>query len=148
MTITLTLERRDQRDRSPQFAGGAVVMTPPIDETYWAYRVRLTDRQAVVGFPKFGTIGIGFAAEQDWNTNLPYTCQTIDIVSHIWHNVIPEGVEPDEFGESPEHNIRINEVYQAVRLIQEAATADRPGRPGMNTQSSSLNIVFGRPVTL
>jgi hypothetical protein len=139
--VTLQLERRDMPDRTPvvPMRRGTAMITPAIDDDYWIYRVRLTDRQAVVGFPKFGTVGIGFAAETDWNTNLPYRCQTIEIVSHIWHNVIPEGVEPDEDGESPEHNITVLDVYRAVRMIQDAATEDRPGEPG----ASSLGLADG-----
>lgn len=63
-----------------------VVVTPPLDENYWLARVSLTDKQAIVCFPKFGTIGIGFQHEEDWNTNLPYTCEAEEIWNHIKHN--------------------------------------------------------------
>lgn len=112
----LTLERRGQRDKSPVFANAAGVpvatMTPPIDEDYWAYRVKLSDTQAIVGFPKFGTIGIGFAVEDDWNTNLPYTSPTDDILRHISHNKGDEAISDED-------------VREAIRLVQEAATEDR-----------------------
>jgi len=73
----LTLEVRSNKPLAePILAGGAIMMTPPINDEWWLFRVKLSDEQAVVGFPKFGTIGIGFAKEDDWNTNLPYTCDT------------------------------------------------------------------------
>jgi hypothetical protein len=72
----------------------------------------LTGSQAVVGFPKFSTIGIGFAVEEDWNTNLPYSCDVKQIRKHIWHNRGDEAITKAE-------------VDEAIRLIKEAATADR-----------------------
>lgn len=81
----LELEHRDQEDRTPHI--GPFALTPALDETYWSYRVVLTPKQAIVGFPKFGTIGIGFAVEdEDWNTNLPYTCDAQQIFDHIAEN--------------------------------------------------------------
>ena len=69
--MELKLERQGQEDKTPVFGAkgrGVAMITPPIDEDYWAYRVRLSDTQSIVGFPKFGTVGIGFAVEEDWNT--------------------------------------------------------------------------------
>jgi hypothetical protein len=66
--------------------GNGVLMTPPIDENFWMMRVPVSDSQAVVCFPKFGTIGIGFQVEDDWNTNLPHTKRAADIFDHIAHN--------------------------------------------------------------
>ncbi len=107
----LTLERRNQPDATPRI--GAVMITPSVGEDYWSYRVRLTDRQAIIGFPKFNTIGIGFAVEdEDWNTNLPYTCGTEEIYEHIAHN-------------AGDDLILRADCIEAIRLIQEAATADR-----------------------
>ena len=64
-----------------------ILFTPPIDEDYWLFRVPLTDKQAIVGFPKFWTIGIGFQVEEyDWNTNLPYTSDAETIYKHIEDN--------------------------------------------------------------
>jgi hypothetical protein len=119
MHTTLTLERRSQRDESPVYVNketGAVVgtSTPPIDEDYWAYRVKLSDTQAIVGFPKFGTIGIGFAVEDDWNTNLPYGCETQQIFDHIHHNKGDDAISDGD-------------VFVAIRLVQEAAREDRDG---------------------
>lgn len=70
-----------------KLSDGAIAMvTPPIDEDYWLFRVKLSDNQAVVAFPKFGTFGIGFQHEDDWNTNLPYSCPAAEIWDHIKHN--------------------------------------------------------------
>jgi hypothetical protein len=82
----LVLEKRSQPDKTVRLGDGAMLLTPPITEDYWQYRVRLTNKQAIVGFPKFGTIGIGFAVEEDWNTNLPYTSDAEEIYDHIKHN--------------------------------------------------------------
>lgn len=113
--MDLVLERKHEQDDPPLIApsGGAILITPPIDEDYWAYRVRLSDRQAIVGFPKFGTIGIGFAIEDaDWNTNLPYVVATEEIFQHISHNKGDDAISDDD-------------VREAIRLVQDAARADR-----------------------
>ena len=115
---TLVLERRSdaQDETSVNEGGGTVVMmTPPINSDYWAYRVRVADGQAVVGFGKFGTIGIGFAEEEDWNTNLPYTGDAESIRRHIWHNRAPLEDTPDSAAL----------VVRAIELIQDAVKADR-----------------------
>ena len=66
--------------------GNGILVTPPIDSDFWMMRVPLSDRQAIVCFPKFRTIGIGFQHEEDWNTNLPYTREAAAIFDHISHN--------------------------------------------------------------
>ena len=115
--MTLTLERREQADETGQIAVGnaTALFTPPISEDYWEYRVIVADGQAVVGFPKFFTIGVGFAVEEDWNTNLPYKVEAEDILSHIWHN---RGDNIADDAEARAH------VLEAIKLIQEAATKD------------------------
>lgn len=105
----LTVERRAQADLTPNFGG--VMLTPAINESYWSYRVLLSPGQAIVGFPKFFTIGIGFAVEEDWNTNLPHDCGTEEIFQHIADNKGDDAI-PD------------NDVRAAIRLIQEAVAAD------------------------
>jgi len=72
-----------------------IMFTPPLDEDYWLFRVQLTDKQAVVGFPKFRTIGIGFQVEDDWNTNLPYTCESEKIYDHIKHNKADDSISDE-----------------------------------------------------
>jgi hypothetical protein len=119
--MELVLETRDQPNKSQVVPG--IMMTPLIDENYWAYRVRLSDKQAVVGFPKFTTTGIGFAVEEaDWNTNLPYTAGTEEIFQHIRKNKGDDAI-PDE------------DVREAIRLIQAAA------KKGANKQEPLHNHV-------
>jgi len=89
----LILETGSQQDNTAQ--AGPVMITPPINDDYWAWRVKLSDAQAIVGFPKFMTIGIGFAQEEDWNTNLPYTCETEEIFRHIAHNKGDDSISDD-----------------------------------------------------
>lgn len=115
MAPQLKLERKDQQDDPP--IGGVVMITPALDEDYWSYRVIVGEHQAVVGFPKFTTIGIGFAVEDaDWNTNLPYTVETERIWEHIKHNKGDDSI-PDEW------------CIEAIRLIQQAVLEDRPEQP-------------------
>ena len=96
-----------QGDEQSTIAGGAVMVTPPLDENYWILRVPLSKAQAVVCFPKFGVIGIGFAKEdEDWNTNLPSTCKPEEIRDHIICN---KG-DPD---------ISDSDVLAAIVLLQE-----------------------------
>lgn len=109
---TLTLETRNQADKTVRT--GAVMLTPAIDEGYWSWRVKLTETQAIVGFPKFGTVGIGFAVEEDWNTNLPYTCGTAEIYEHIAHNAGDEAITRED-------------CLTAIGLIQEAARTAMAG---------------------
>jgi hypothetical protein len=104
------LERKNQPDETPRV--GSTMLTPPITEDYWEYRVVVGEGQAIVGFPKFFTIGIGFAVEEDWNTNLPYTSDADDIWNHIKHN-------------KGDRSITKADCLAAIRMVQEAATADR-----------------------
>ena len=112
VSMDLVLERKDQ-DPSGQITPG-IMITPRLSEDYWSYRVQLTEDQAIVGFPKFSTIGIGFAVEKaDWNTNLPYTSPTDKIYNHIKHNA---GYHPD---------LTRGNIMAAIALVQQAATEDR-----------------------
>lgn len=114
MTTELVLERKAQQNKTPVFgdgAGAVAMLTPKLGEDYWAYRVMLGDKQAVVGFPKFMTIGVGFAVEEDWNTNFPYTCSTDEIFEHIKHNKGDEAIADED-------------VREAIRLIQAAVVED------------------------
>lgn len=112
----LLLERRDQQNKSPMLRspGGATLMlSPSLDEDYWAYRVVLTEQQAIVGFPKFSTIGIGFAVEGDgYNTNLPYSCDADEIYDHIADN-------------KGDDSITRERCVEAIRLVQVAVAEDR-----------------------
>lgn len=66
--------------------GGAISITPPIESSYFIARVPLFKDQAIQIFPKFFTIGCGFAQEEDWNTNLPLSTDANTIFNHIKHN--------------------------------------------------------------
>lgn len=106
----LSLEKKSQQDGTVRV--GVMALTPMVDEGYWTYRVQLSDKQAIVGFPKFSTIGIGFAVEEDWNTNFPYTCGTEEIYEHIAENKGDDSISRED-------------CIAAIRMIQDAATADR-----------------------
>ena len=113
MSRTLTVERKGQVDGTNTF--GNVAMTPQLGEAYWSYRVLLSERQAILGFPKFFTIGIGFAVEdEDWNTNLPYTSDAVEIFDHIKDNKGDDAISDED-------------CIAAIRLIQEAIAADQAG---------------------
>ncbi len=112
MTTSLVLETKGQQDKTVR--AGPAMITPPVDEGYWTYRVRLSDTQAIVGFPKFFTVGIGFAQEEDWNTNFPFSCDAGEIYDHIAHNKGDDSISRED-------------CIAAIRLIQEAAQAARGG---------------------
>lgn len=118
--MKLTLESRVQHDRThaETNASGIMMVTPMVTKDYWQFRVRLGKKQAIVGFPKFFTIGIGFQREEDWNTNLPYTSSAADIYEHIKHN---KGAPA----------IRKADCLKAIAMIQEAAKAakEAPAAP-------------------
>ncbi|HUD75746.1 MAG TPA: hypothetical protein VMQ76_11795 [Terracidiphilus sp.] len=83
--FTLQLQTNSRRLVNHDPAPG-IMITPPVDEDFWLYRVPVSDEQAIVGFPKFGVIGIGFQHEEDWNTNLPSGSDAEAIYKHIAHN--------------------------------------------------------------
>jgi hypothetical protein len=116
---TLGLERREMGNRTSIVGDeehGTIMLAPMVNEGYWSYRVRLTDTQAIVGFPKFITIGIGFAVEDaSWNTNLPYTQDAERIADHIWHN------HGDSIPDTPEWK---QTVTAAIAIIQNAIHED------------------------
>lgn len=117
--MQLTLERKSQSDTTHKFGvgGRVLMMTPDICPDYWKYRVALTERQAVIGFPKFGCIGIGFAVEDDWNTNLPSNCSAEMIFKHIEHNKGDTAIADADCIEA------IGMIQQAVREDAKAVTA-------------------------
>lgn len=85
---------------------GIIMFTPPIRKDYWLMRVRVSENQAIVCFPKFGTIGIGFQIEDaDWNTNLPYDTSAEDIYKHIRCN-------------KGDKNIRKETCIRAIEMLQ------------------------------
>lgn len=109
----LTLERREQPDRTTHLRTpyGILRVTPGVNEDYWLYRVRLSETQAMLGFPKFGMVGIGFAREDDWNTNLPASCEAGAIFEHIAGNKGDQSISDDD-------------CLDAIRMIQRAVIED------------------------
>lgn len=82
--------------KEPIIAGGMILITPPLDGDFWLFRVAVSSSQAVVEFPKFMIMGIGFQHEEDWNTNLPYTCEADEIFRHIAHNKGDESITDEK----------------------------------------------------
>jgi hypothetical protein len=82
--------------------------SPPLNEDYWIFRVMLHKDQAVVGFPKYSGIGIGFAQEEHYNVNLPYRCNAAMVYDHIEENKRYDEITKEQ-------------CIQAIHLIQEAA---------------------------
>lgn len=77
--------------------GNSVIsITPPINSSYFIYRVHLHEDQYLLAFPKFTTIGIGFAKEEDWNTNLPFSCDAEEIYNHIEHNKLYDCITKEQ----------------------------------------------------
>ena len=86
---------------------GSLIITPPIDEDYWIARAVLFKDQAIQCFPKFYTVGCGFAQEEDWNTNLPLQVPAQELYQHIKHNKKYEEITEDM-------------CLQAIRILQAA----------------------------
>lgn len=93
-------------------SGPGVVMMTPSDigkEDYWAFRVKVGEGQSVISFPKFCTLGVGFAQEKDdWNTNLPCTVDEKELFEHIRCNKGSDLI-PDE------------RCLAAIRMVCEAS---------------------------
>ena len=88
--------------------GVGALVTPDIDESYWLMRVPVSQKQAIVCFPKFGTIGIAFQVEEDdWNTNLPHSCDAAKIYEHIRRN-------------KGQRHIKASTCITAIRMLQMA----------------------------
>lgn len=118
--MKLVLETRDQGNETLVVGDStsAVALTPPVGEDYWSHRVRLSDTQAVVGFPKYSTTGIGFAVEEgSWNTNLPYHMPTDRILAHIIDNKGDEAID--------DADVREAIVMIQLAVIDERATVRR-----------------------
>jgi hypothetical protein len=112
MDLTLQVNSNDIKDPAIFEAGNTRVMiTPPVgNEDYWLFKVMVSDKQSIIGFPKFMQIGIGFQLEENWNTNLPSTSDAEKIFNHISHNKGDDAI-PDE------------RCIEAIKMIQAAAVA-------------------------
>jgi hypothetical protein len=105
-----------------------IITTPAIGKKgYWLYRVKVSKTQAVIGFPKFYTIGIGFQKETDWNTNLPkfYTIGIGFQKETDWNTNLPFKVPTKEIFNHIKENKgkgpKDEDCIQAIQLIQNAA---------------------------
>lgn len=94
-----------QRNTHVKIGENAVLSSVLPDENYWLFRVKLHADQSIVAFPKHGMIGIGFAEEEDWNTNLPSTIDAQEIFDHIKHN--------KKYSEIPD-----DDCIKAIQMIQ------------------------------
>lgn len=123
MNLTLQINQNDaavkRAGESCNFTtptGGSLMICPPVGQDYWIFRVAVSEKQAVVGFPKFGVIGIGFQfEEEDWNTNLPSSSDAEEIYEHIKVN---KGAEPTR-----------EDCIAAIKMIQAAAEQLRNAKP-------------------
>ena len=85
-----------------------IIATPNLNPDFWQYRVKFENGQAILGFPKFHTIGIGFALEQEWNINLPYDVPSEHILSHIIEN-------------KGDKDIKESDCLAAIKMVKRAA---------------------------
>lgn len=124
----MVVRRTDVADQTMINVGGgmSVGVGRAGSDDYWAYRVQLTDQQALIGFPKFGTIGVGFLVEEDWNSNLPYASRVSMVADHIGHNRFVDGVD-----------IPRPHVERAIALIRDAAGEDRDGAYCVDCRAAS-----------
>lgn len=116
MKLELQINGRALRDQSRALEPHGILITPPICESFWLYRVAVSNKQAIVGFPKFGTIGVGFQVEEDWNTNLPATCDAKRIYNHIACNKGDDAIPRER-------------CIEAIRMIQAAVASLKPSTP-------------------
>lgn len=92
---------------------GTTMIAPVVSPTYWMFRVQLSPTQAILGFPKYGIIGIGFAQEDaDWNLNLPAQCDAELIYDHIAEN-------------KGDDSITRERCIEAIKMVQAAAVKFR-----------------------
>jgi hypothetical protein len=92
---------------------GNLSICPPVSGDYWMWRVPVAPDQAVVAFKKFSTIGCGFQREDDWNTNLPLSCDARKIFDHIKHNKQCDATD--------------EECIAAIEALQDLASKALPG---------------------
>lgn len=86
----------------------------PLDGYFndWLFRVKVSDGQAVIGYPRLSTIGVGFAVESDddFGVDAPYDLGVEEIWAAIRVNAggVPEGL-----------------AVQAIRIVADAAAEAR-----------------------
>jgi hypothetical protein len=136
--VRLKLQRAGYDPDKGRVSGTGVFIGTGSTSDGWTYRVELpsstrTPRQAVVGFSKFGTIGIGFQYEdEDWNSNLPYGTPAAAIFAHICHNLGKDTVPA-------------NEAVAAIELVRAAAIMDMKDSD-VKLQRSAMSRLHDRTV--
>lgn len=109
LVLEINPELLEGDENNFQIGNMKFIVTPPLDEDYWQFRVKVHDDQAIVGFPKMMTIGIGFAKEDNWNLNLPYkNTRAEDLYEYIKANKRYASI-PDEL------------CIKAIKMIQKVA---------------------------
>lgn len=124
LTLEINQKYFDGEENNFKLGNVNFMVTPPLDEEYWQFRVKVHDDQAIVGFPKFSQIGIGFAKEDDWNTNLPSSCKTKKIFNHIKHNKRYASI-PDE--------LCIKAIDMIKRAVKKMEKAEREAKNALIT---------------
>lgn len=85
----------------------------PVGEDFWLYRVKLTDKQAIIGNPNIFTVSIGFACEDGrLDVHAPYTMTAEQIYDHIQVNKGDDAITRAD-------------CLTAIRLIQRGARDTR-----------------------
>lgn len=88
----------------------AFIMTPQLTPDYWTYRVALSNGNAIVAAPEFGTLGIRYQIEDEYNVTNRWDYTANEIEALIRRN-------------RPANTTR-EEAMSAIRKIQGAIRAD------------------------
>jgi hypothetical protein len=110
----LKLRRRSQEDQT-RVPGTNISIGRSGAEDYWTYRVDLTENQALIGFPKHGTIGIDFLHNR--GEDLPYTSDP---------EYLADFFAPGRL-EGGDTEISRAAVIRAIKMIREAVVEDGVG---------------------
>lgn len=99
---------------------------PPISKDFWLMRVPVSEKQAIVVFPKFGMYGVAFQNEITWNVNCPTLAPAATILAHIARNKGDDSI-PDErcllaiyMLQEAVRDLQLSAAVQAVRAEKEA----------------------------
>jgi len=86
----LTLEfnpNNVDKEKVIQLGKGAIVMCSPGDQENYVFKVHVSEKQAIVAFSKFGSLGVAFLVEdEDGNRNLPSSSTPEKIYDWIYCN--------------------------------------------------------------
>ncbi len=94
---------------------GNIAICSPGDQENWSYKVQLTEKQAIVGFPKFRQIGIAFLVEKaDGNTNLPSNSDAEEIYDWIKVNKGDDSISKEVCIKA------IKKIQRAVKKVERA----------------------------